>query len=494
MKEALKIISISLLLIFAMVFSTKASPLAVFNYKVFYVPDRGTVVETYFDISGQSVVLKDLGDGVLKSRIQLTMIFKNGEEIVTFDKKVIDSPNMTVGNIVDFLDVERFVLPPGTYDLEISIADMYDPADDIVPSTVEIIVPSPPTSGVFMSDIELVSAFKKTNTPGIYSKSGYDILPMVSDDELKAGMNELVFYAEVYGANIDLAGDMFLVRAYMANINSGDAVPSTVVNLRRKAGEVTPILSRIPIAELKPGDYDIVVEAISKENEILAINKMRVNRAAEEKLPEPTLLTDIDVNTTWVGKYDQKNTLFEYFQSLRPIASTSELSAMDNSMSDIKVVELKYLQRYFYSFWKLRDEENSENAWLIYKSKVETAQKEFGTANKRGYETDQGRIFLKYDAPNDIVDRANEPSSYPYIIWHYYKAGKFNNVKFVFYDPTLLGQDYQLLHSENILGEITNYRWKLALKQRDTPQNNVDRTDPANQYGGRADDYFNNPR
>ncbi|NEN24481.1 GWxTD domain-containing protein [Cryomorpha ignava] len=494
MKEALKKISISLLLVFAMVLSANASPLAVFNYKVFYVPDRGTVVETYFDISGSSVVLKDMGDGVLKSQVQLTLIFKKGDEIITFDKKVIDSPDMSADAIVDFIDVERFVLPSGTYDLEIQISDMFDPADTPQSSHLKLIVPSPPASGVFISDIELVSAYKNTESPGVYSKSGYDIIPMVNDDELRAGMNELVFYAEIYSATDDIVGDKFLVRAYIADTANGVPVPYTVVNLRRNAGEVTPVLSRIPITDLPAGKYDIVIEVISKENKPLAMQKLQVQRSVPEKAADVDSFTDDQIAMSWINKYDQKMLLYEYFKSLRPISTASELYAMNNSMSDVSKIELKYLQRYFYAFWDLRGKENSEKAWLDYKAKVDIAQKQFGTTNKRGYETDQGRIFLKYDAPNDIVDRANESSSYPYIIWHYYKAGKFNNVKFVFYDPMLLGQDYELLHSENIPGETNNYRWKMMLQQRDTPQNNVDRTSPNDEYGGRIDDYFNNPR
>ncbi len=494
MKEVLKKNLISLLLVLFCGAFVSASPLAVFNYKIFYVPDRGPVVETYFDISGRSVVLKDIGDGILKSQVQITMIFKNGDEIVSFDKKILDSPDMTPSTIVDFLDVERFILPPGTYELEIQISDLYDPVEDLESTTLEIIVPSPPPSGAFISDIEFVSAFKKTDTPGMYSKSGYDILPMVDDEQLKEGMNELVFYTEIYEVTPELAGDMFLVRAYMADTSNGEPIASTVVNLRRKAGQVTPVLSRIPIADLKKGTYNVVIEAISKENELLASKKMQVTREIARKPMDLATVSQDDIMESWVSKYDQKYVLYEHFLSLRPIANTSELLVMDNSMGNVEKVELLYLQRYFYSFWETRDAENSEKAWLDYKVNVDLAQAEFGTANKRGYETDQGRIFLKYGSPNDITDRANEPSSYPYIIWHYFKAGKYNNVKFVFYDPMLLGRDYQLLHSENMPGEVNNYRWQLMLQSRDTPQNNVDRTNPDGEYGGRADDYFNNPR
>jgi len=470
-----------------------ASPLAVFNYKIFYIPERGPVVETYFDISGQSVILIDSGDGILKSKVEITMIFKKGEEIVTFDKKVIDSPEMTADNIVDFIDIARFIIPSGTYELEIHIMDVNDPTEDRQVTHLEIIVPDIP-SGVFVSDIELVSAFKKTTEQGMFSKSGYDILPMVNDNELGAAMNEVVFYAEIYGATPDRIGEMFLTRVYMSNSENDEIVPSSVINLKRNAGDVVPVINRLSIADVDAGNYNIVIDVISKENEILASQKMPVIRSVPEKPLNLENLSESEIENSWINKYDDKAVLFEYFHSLRPISTKSEMFVMDNTMRKFDDVELKYLQRYFYSFWESRHPEESEKAWLEYKAKVDLAQNEFGTHNKRGYQTDQGRIFLKYDAPNQIVDRANEPSSYPYIIWQYYKAGNYNNVKFVFFDPSLLRQDYQLLHSENIPGEITNYRWQMVLKQRDTPQKDVDRTKPDGQFGGRVDDYFNNPR
>ena len=493
MIQNLKIKLIIFITILLVASSAIASPLAIFNYKIFYMPERGPVVETYFDISGQSVILIDNGDGVLKGQVEITMIFKKGDEIVTFDKKVIDSPEMTADNIVDFIDIARFIIPSGEYELEIQIVDLNDSTEDTQVTLLEIVVPPTP-SGVFVSDIELVSAFKKTDEQGIYSKSGYDILPMVNDNELRAAMNEVVFYAEIYGATPEALGDKFLARAYLADANTDEMIASTVINLKRNAGQVVPIINRLPISEVDAGNYNIVIEVISRENETLATQKLHVSRSVPEKPLDLDNLTDNEIASSWVNKYDEKSVLFEYFHSLRPISTKSEMLVMDNSMRKLNDAELKYLQRYLYGFWQSRDPEGSEEAWLEYKAKVDLVQKEFGTRNKRGYETDQGRIYLKYDSPNSIVDRANEPSSYPYIIWQYYKAGNYNNVKFVFYDPSLLRQDYQLIHSENIPGEITNYRWQMLLKQRDTPQNNVDQTAPANQYGGRADDYFNIPR
>jgi hypothetical protein len=103
-------------------------------------------------------------------------------------------------------------------------------------------------------------------------------------------------------------------------------------------------------------------------------------------------------------------------------------------------------------------------------------------------------VFLRYGQPNDISDRANEPSSYPYQIWRYYKADNFNNVRFVFYDPMLMAMDYELLHCEYIPGEIQNPQWRRILQQRSNPMNNVDVNDNQESFGTRVNDFYDNPR
>ena len=492
MKEISKIFLISLLITIFLPLFGHSSPLATFNQKVFYVPDRGPVIETYFEIAANSIVLKDDGNGILKGQVQLTLIFRQDTTIVTFDKKTIDSPEMTQGKLVDFLDVQRFALPPGKYTLEIELKDMLDPEPLVESKELEVTIPQPP-SGIFISDIELVSAFKKTDKPGIYSKSGYDLLPMVNDDVLNAEMKELVVYAEIYGTQDNTDGK-YLVRSYLENAADQSPVPTTLKLSRMEAKPVNPLLLRLPIEKVESGDYNVVVEVRSTENELLSVKRLPVTRRGIEKPSSPANYSDADIAQSWVGKYTNKAVLLEHIKSLRPIAGQADKNVIDNTFKDVEYTDLKYLQRYFYSFWEARNDTNSEQAWLDYNVKVQQAQKEFGTANKRGYETDQGRVYLQYGAPDDIVDRANEPSTYPYRIWRYYKVANFNNVKFVFYDPMRTGNDYQLLHSENIRGEITNYRWKLMLERPTTPQSDLDRTNTYDQFGRQVDDLFDNPR
>jgi len=152
------------------------------------------------------------------------------------------------------------------------------------------------------------------------------------------------------------------------------------------------------------------------------------------------------------------------------------------------------MKRFFYSFWKERNEKQPDVAWQEYKAMVADVNRTYSTANKKGYDTDMGRVYLAYGPPNTVTDRPSEPSAYPYQIWQYFRADRWTNVKFVFYDRSLLRQDYELLHCDNIPGEIKNPRWDILIHQRDTPLKNVDDNQGRDHFGGRTQDYWITPR
>ena len=103
-------------------------------------------------------------------------------------------------------------------------------------------------------------------------------------------------------------------------------------------------------------------------------------------------------------------------------------------------------------------------------------------------------MYLQYGPPNIISESYNEPSSYPFEIWQYYQLPDGQrNKRFVFYTTDLITNNFRLLHSDAI-GEVYNYKWKVFLNNRWFDPFNVDQQDVPDIYGGKADDYYRNPR
>jgi GWxTD domain-containing protein len=150
------------------------------------------------------------------------------------------------------------------------------------------------------------------------------------------------------------------------------------------------------------------------------------------------------------------------------------------------------MQRFFYSFWANRGPD-PEQAWLAYEEQVIKVNRLFSCRSRKGYETDRGYVYLKYGAPNTMMDKFNEMGTVPYSIWHYYRAGKYTNRRFVFYQPDLVTNCFELLHSE-VPGEVQNPQWNQLLHQRTTPVVGVQNVQPGTTESDRVKEYFNDPR
>ncbi len=96
---------------------------------------------------------------------------------------------------------------------------------------------------------------------------------------------------------------------------------------------------------------------------------------------------------------------------------------------------------YFKRFWKRMDPnpETEKNELMDeYYRRVNYANENFSTPTIEGWETDRGRIFIKFGEPDDIERHPFEIDTYPYEIWRYYNLRKV----FVFVDRTGFGDYY----------------------------------------------------
>jgi GWxTD domain-containing protein len=463
---------------------------AYLSYASFTLPGPQSTIETYLAVDGKSVVYKEIQPGNFRASIEITVIFKQADSISSFAKYELLSPMVqdTANVNFGFIDFQRYAMNDGLYKMEIQISDMNNPQQQPF-STQETIQLSFPDDVMGFSGIQWVDNYKKSENPSVITKNGLDIVPYVFNF-YPADKNTLTFYTELYNASAQLGAESkFLISTYIQSYESRSKMNNKLTNKRVEAKEVNVILQSFDITDLPSGNYELVVEARDRENKIICSNTMffqRSNPSIQYNLDD---LSALNIENTFASRYIQIDTLREYLHTLDPLSTEFE---RDYAYNLTKTEDLLTMQRYLYNFWYKRNILEPESAWKNYCFEVKKADFSFHTQTKKGYQTDRGRVYLQYGAPDQIADQHNEPGAYPYEIWHYYQLGNQRDKKFVFCSKDIVTNDFLLIHS-NAVGELSNYQWQNYIYGR-TNSFDIDQTSPTDTWGSKATDYYNQPR
>ena len=134
---------------------------AYFQYATFCLPQKGPYVETYLSVMGNSIQYVKNKNKKFQGTIEISMIFKQNEEIKAANKYNLMSPEIedTLTDITSFIDQQRFVLANGTYSLEINISDKNKGGKPF--SSVQTITIDYPVQKVNISEIQLLESYKR---------------------------------------------------------------------------------------------------------------------------------------------------------------------------------------------------------------------------------------------------------------------------------------------------------------------------------------------
>lgn len=463
---------------------------AYLSHAFFNSPSDGPYAELYLSVLGSSVKYVELENGGFQGAVDVTYIFRNDSTVVAFQKLQLKSPVIkdTATGFIDFIDQQRMVLPNGEYTFEVVIKDANTSARPVeVSQPVRVNFPKGKAA---VSDIELVRDFYPAESETPLTKSGLTVVPNISDF-YPEHVESIKFYAELYNLDQQIGeGEAFLVQYAVVRQGQDKAFNSISKFKRMSAAPVNVLIDEFDIQRVPTGNYELLIQVRDRENNLLATSRAFWQRANESVTFEEEELASIDLTNTFVEGFNSRDTLVQFVRCLRPISNPAEASFIDNNW---KTADLLTLQQFFYRFWVTRESDFPQREWEKYFEKVKLVNREYSTINKLGYETDRGEKYLQYGPPNTIVKRENEPSNYPYHIWHYYNHPKRTDARYIFYNTDLVTNEYTLLHS-NVRGEINNHRWQLELQRRNNPFGTTDQESPVNSYGSEAEQFFNMPR
>ena len=470
-----------LLLLFQVVSHAQNAKIkAYIDTKQFLAPQSGNYVEIYLQFVGKTIKFVPVQEGI-QAKLGLEFDVLLNDSVVKSDAYVLESPIAKDSIQDDFYEVKRFLLEPGEYKLRVKLSDLNNPKSII--SGIQPITVREMRNSSCISDIEIAEYAFASDEENNFQKSGYHIIPLLSNF-FPTDLKKIPAYYEIY--NADKIGDSIVgIIQKIIDVDTKEEIEAFSSFTRLQAAPVIPIFKTIDIEKLATGSYQLEFILTNKKLEPIAKNTYlfeRSNDIAIEFNPEKMMLDP------GFQKSITDDSVFYFLESLIPIAKPAEIK---NIISTFKSKDKEKARKHIQAFWIQTADKKSYDAWLKYKAQVWAVEKMYHTNFQQGFETDRGRVFLKYGAPNNIVSKETSPSEYPYEIWTYNKIGKFSNKRFIFYNPDLVNNSYRILHSD-MIGELKNPAWQQTLSKRNTNNGDIDDPNRNNQehWGGNSNDYF----
>ncbi len=426
-----------------------------FSYSSFQTPENEAYLETYIAIPSSSLKLVDK-DGAKKASVEIAIVISQGEEVVAFDKYILNSPELNDSVSTNLLDVKRFPLKTGDYNIEVKYKDFNNQTDEGVYK--EDFTINTEKEKVCISDITLLESVKKAEAENDLVKNGLEMSPFVFPYYTNKFTN-LKFYCEIYNSNT-LEDSTFLVQYYVVPNGQIEITNGLRRFKKDKIAPVNIVMGDFEIADLESGNYKLIVDVRNKQNEILAQKNILFHRNNAEKnslVKTEEFLESVNTENSFVSKMTFEE--LEYnIGSLEPIVDENQTVVINNLLEG---KDVKLMKSYLYNFWQVTNPADPEGGFIQYKNVVDGLEKQYGTMVKRGYETWRGYVFLKYGKPSQVIAQAKfDPGALPYEIWQYYSiANGQSNVKFVFYNRDPGAADMDLIHSD-ARGEISNNDWE----------------------------------
>ena len=424
---------------------------------VYATPDK-PYLEINIEIAAASVTFKRVDSVHLQAGVETVILIKKGDAVINFEKYRLNSPLVNAPQAL--LDVKRLFVQPGEYQLEITFQDIHDPENN---RTFKSSVTVDLGAGIFLSDLLLLRSYRPDKSDNPFTKNGYFLepLPFTFYDRIAT---TLAFYAEIYHANKTVSDESYLVRYFIEQELGNDATNLiSIGSQQKKTAAVSALLVPIDIGKMKSGNYSLTVELRNAANELLSKRKVYFQRSNPFVEIQETELTESMVEKQFVSNLNEENLRY----SLRAISALLEGDDTEALKSILKGSDLKSMRYFLFRYFVKADPNNPEQAYVKFMQVAGAADQKFNSGFRRGFETDRGRTFMRYGMPGDLIRVEDDPSAPPYEIWVYYDFPKTKqkNVKFLFYNPTLAGEDFMLLHS-NARGEINNPRWERELYKR----------------------------
>jgi len=375
------------------------------------------LVEFYYSIPYDELVYTKLGDTLLAEyRTTLTVRSLDRPDSV-IDRRnnqfVIPSFAYAWSHNLQVLDRISFLLRPGRYECDFTVACSTKAAKQSRRISIE-----PDTNRFGLSDILLALNIIQDSTSTKFTKNQLQVIPNPSANyDVK---NRLLYgYVEIYAP--PGAAD------YAITYHVFGAKGDTVKAMERQEPKISTSQTHVwamNIAALKPGDYTMAINVrdLTSGGEALSRRPFHIVKQGQRSYRPAAVMG---------GKY---------YRDIKYLVSEKEYKRFLSYSPEGQ-------DSYLAAFWKKYDYDEFER-------RIDHVDDQYTVANRKGSQTDRGRIYIKYGPPEEIVAHSFETGYKPNEHWKYYNP----NLHFIFVDLRGTG-DYLLVFSSDPR-ERTDPNWQ----------------------------------
>jgi GWxTD domain-containing protein len=299
-----------------------------------------------------------------------------------------------------FVDGFSVTAPPGKYRFRIAVADT-NSSGQTEGMREDTILLRGFSSGLALASLRVGSTALTDSATGVVS-----VIPNPTRRFPDKGLEALYVYYEGYNLSPD--SETYAVKVAVTRNRSGkaDTLVRTPPLRRPKQGTDVAYALGVNMAGVDPGTYTLGLELtdVASRRSAAASWDFAIGALAPAAVRSRRAIDSLSPTER------------KYYDQIRYLATPKQM-AYYKALSDSG--KTSYLAK----FWGVRDLKE-------FSRRMETAAGRFQQPKTAGYNTDRGRIYVKYGEPDAIEQKVVEAETRPREYWHYYNTG---NV-FVFVD------------------------------------------------------------
>jgi GWxTD domain-containing protein len=447
--------------------SVKAQNIDIYyDFVQFAYSQDSTLLEINYSFLDTNLNYKDIEDNNVQSKVAFKATFTHLQTGVS-ENYTWENINTKVKgdslNMYSLFGVEKIILPTGNYKVNIVAYDENNLSNknysDLTENIYSFEKDQYTLSHILLANVIEQVNQKTRNWAEMFKKGNYYVIPNPANEYSSRDPN-LRFYFEIYHPTIFNAIDRNK-NEYSLVVSILDAANRellrTPLKLLLDSNDLSKILN-VPLDLFPTGVYYLRVSLIryNEESKYKVVDETFKKFYYYNQFIKPQLVSNFTEDQLFeMSEFNTMDlsTVDKEFKKASVIAKPIEVEQWD------KITTLQGKQRYLYRFWKVRDTDTStivNERKIEYDDLVNYANTYFTYGNKKdGWNTERGRILLKYGYPTQRDRYTSNGDERAYEDWFYGEIQ--GGVHFQFVD--ISGYGNYILVNSTASGEISDPNW-----------------------------------